>query len=482
MRGFLLRSKVERLMWVVVAVSLFTGCRPSPKQGTPGPSKPHVFVIVFDTLRWDRVGSAHGAPSLTPNMDRIAEEAFVYQRAYAQSSWTKTSVASLMTGVYPYRHQVFKESIKHGTLPKSATTIAERLKKEGYGTLAVSMNPHVAKRTGFKQGFDAFVHQKAWYKKTNEQATGAVIRHLRTSRPEQPQLVYLHYLDPHDPWQKRSDCEKPLAQKGLTTSRRNVQRGMAFRLSGESLIKNLTRSKETPKPLALSRSDKQYLRTLYDCEVSAVDRAFGELLIYLRRNARFNDALFVLTADHGEEFWEHGMLRHGYQLYDETVHVPLIVRPPPGRAVSPGGIETLVELVDIPATIYHLLDIPVKPADLDGRSLFGRGSPSPEERKTRAFGMTRFRNQDEAYLIEGPAKIHHDFKSGQCTLFDIDKDRRERNPAPCDVSGVGREMQSSLMAMKAAQTKTAFAPDDAPDDEAGDDVLQEQLKELGYVQ
>jgi arylsulfatase A-like enzyme len=463
----------------IVLVCLVAGCRPSAKVEDRLSDDPNVFVVVLDTLRYDRVGPQGEAPSLTPSLDRFAKGALVYRRAYAQSSWTKTSVASLLTGVYPYRHGVYEELIENGRLPKAADTLAERLRARGYMTFAASMNPHVSEQAGFGQGFAEFAQVGRWQGNDNSRATDAAIRYLHRVPRHRPQLVYVHYLDPHGPWPARRRCGRALARLGVKTANRDVLSGSPYKLSGEHLVTGLGVSGTLPTPLPLSAGERRYLETLYDCEVSVADRAFGELTAYLARHGWLKNALVVVTADHGEEFWEHGMLRHGYQVYDETVHVPLIVKPPSGMKIVARAETGLALHVDIPATIYAILGMGEKEGALDGESLLARaGAPSPDG-PGRAFGVTRFRKQHRTYLIENEWKVINDFKSNRCELYNLREDRLEKRPVRCEASGKGEKMRAALLKLKEKSEARAYAKDSAIGPEDG---VLEQLKELGYVQ
>jgi arylsulfatase A-like enzyme len=339
------------------------------------------------------------------------------------------------------------------------------------------MNPHVSRGSGFDQGFETFASQARWENGHNEEVTRAVIMDLARAPRDRPLFLYLHYLDPHDPWHPEEACKARLSAGGITN--RAILEGQAFFLSGESDIEDLAESSETPRAVSLSPTEKAYLEGLYECEISMVDAAVGELLGYLADERWLQDALVMVTADHGEEFWEHGMMRHGYQLFEETVRVPLIVKPPASRTLAGDPDTRLVQLVDLPATIFDLVGI--EAAAEDGTSLF---QPALPDRSAGAFGMTAFRNQHQAFLVEDHLKVIDDFERDRCLLFDLEADPAERQPTDCEASDPGRRMQAELEAAKESQTATALAPDE-PSDEAAleeDDVLRQRLEELGYVQ
>lgn len=441
------------------------------------PSKPkHVLVIILDTLRADRLGVYGKRPSVTPAIDGFAGQSVLYKRAHSPSSWTKTAVASVLTGLNPYRHQVFEEKHHRGVLPESAVTIAEVLKKRGYQTAAVTMNPHISKTFGYAQGFDAFYHQESWVDESTDWGTKTAIKHLEKADRSKPQHLFIHYLDPHDPWPARRLCGR--FPDGKEPTNPHVKGGWAFELSGERALKGVT-DPRIPVPVKLSREALSYLEWLYDCEVGMVDASVGKLLDYLKKANWLDHSLVILTSDHGEEFLDHGMLRHGYQLFEETTHVPLIVRAP---KIAPAIRNDLVSTMDIPSTIYHLLGIP-DDGKTDGTLLPGLGSSVKKAPSRVAFGMTQFRKQHLAYLIKAHLKIVHNFKSNQCHRFDLATDPLEKRSSPCDQHDDAEGMLSTLMSIQDRAEKTALKvkPWSKKQKPVLSDAQKQQLKSLGYL-
>ncbi len=462
---------------LVSILSLFAfGCLEDSKS-----REPDVFLFVIDTLRADRLGGNGDQPSITPNIDRFAQQSFRYERAYAQSSWTKTSMASLLTGVYPYRHGVFSEEVEGGRLPDAAETLAEILQARGYRTTAISSNPHIQHRTGFAQGFDTFLHSNSWQGETTELLSGLALEQLAKADREQRQFFYFHYLDPHDPWRCTPE-QTPALPKGNVINPW-VREGEPYVLSGEAKLgteKLLTGI--LPVPVELKEDELTHLRGLYDCEISLVDRWIGEVLTQLEREGWLDTSIVIITSDHGEEFLDHGMLRHGYQLFDETIHVPLLIRTPGHRAPAV-FTDGLVELVDIVPSILSLLPSPPS-LELDGEVLPGIGSESPHDKPSRAFGMTGFRRQHKAFVISGDSKLVWDFKLGRGSLFDLSQNNRETTEQDPNSSPEGRRLIQELNDWKTASEKGAYLIDQKPrdTDPVEDELLRRQLKELGYVE
>jgi arylsulfatase A-like enzyme len=448
---------------------------------------PDIFLFVIDTLRADHLGSDGDQPSISPNIDRFAKESFRYERAYAQSSWTKTSMASLFTGVYPYRHRVFNEEVEGGRLPEAVETLAEILKTRGYRTIALSSNPHIQRRTGFAQGFDTFRSNGSWRGKTTEPLSRMVREQLDLADREERHFFYIHYLDPHDPW--RCPPEQEYVLPDVEVTHPWVRAGEGFRLSGEAELGGKLATGVVPVPAELDKDALAYLRGLYDCEISNVDRAFGEILAKFEREGWLDTSIIILTSDHGEEFLDHGMLRHGYQLFDETIHVPLLIRTPnlikeSNRKQPPHSFRDIVELVDIVPTVLSLLVPPSPPVDLDGDILPGFGSETSDRKRSRAFGMTAFRRQHKAYVISDDAKLIWDFTQGRGSLFDLNRDALEVAGQDPTSSPEGRRLLQELSEWESTSKERAYSADDTMNDIDSDDedLLRRQLEELGYIE
>jgi arylsulfatase A-like enzyme len=296
--------------------------------------RPNVIVYVVDCLRSDHVG-AYGYPRpTTPAIDELASEAVLFERSYACAPWTKPSVGCLFTSLPPHLNGA--QSVEHPLSP-TVLTLAEAFQAGGYLTAAWVTNPFLDKRVfGFARGFDRYVELAHKWAGQNVGAVPADAADLRAVVPwlEQnrasPFFVYLHSLDLHAPYRARSPFDRFLVRQNVS----------------EPIERDLDR---------------------YDTELAYNDREIGYLLGELRRLELLEDTVFVLTADHGEEFMEHGFARHGRTLYDALLHVPLIVRLPgrrhPGERVA-GSVSNL----DLAPTLMDYAGLP-RPASFVGRSL-----------------------------------------------------------------------------------------------------------------
>ncbi len=440
-------------------------------------SRPSVFLFLIDTLRPDHMGCYGYDKVITPNIDRLAARSVVYEQAHSQSPWTKTAVASLLTGLHPHRHGVYSEHGAAGTLPQAAVTIAEILHQQGYRTVGVSGNPHVSRRSGFDQGFDSYTTIGAWPQTNNtREVTEKTLEAVAATDPGTPAFFYVHFLDPHDPWANPEGCTEHVA--GLQVTNEAVLAGNGYVLSGEWPIRKQLASGKQPEPAAMSDDEVAYLLGLYDCEISQVDRHLGRVLLLMQRRGLLDDSIIIICSDHGEEFLEHGMLRHGYQLFGETVRVPLIISLPGERRGR--RITEVVELTSVVPSLLAQLGLEPPPG-LDGGLLPGLPRSAAAQHGS-AFGITRFRAQDKAYLLQGDGKLIWDLQHHRGSLFDLDTDRAEQHPLSPQESPLGQSMLQQLHAWIEDTSAAALPRDDDKPETENDDDMKEQLQALGYIE
>ncbi len=332
-----------------------------PQDGTA--SRPNILLIHIDALRYDAVGMHAGEPSVSPNLDALAADGVVFDQAIAAASWTRASTASLFTSLSPSSHGC---QTKSETLSLENITIAERLGEANYATGGFPNNANVTGALGFGQGFD-------WYPYAPEYPLGAlestyalsmysVARLLYAKAvpekhvedyylPAETQLervrgwigaqgadrwfAYVHLMEPHDPY-------------------------FAHPLNGQAYGRA---EHPSPDPAEVDR-----LRALYRGEVRHADEQLGRFFAQIRQEGLYDDALIVVTSDHGEEFQDHGGWWHGTTLYDEQLHVPLIVKLPKNDRAGT-RVPWQVRGIDVPATIADVAGVPL-PVYWDGEPLF----------------------------------------------------------------------------------------------------------------
>jgi arylsulfatase A-like enzyme len=319
---------------------------------------PLVVLVTVDALRADHLGIYGYTRPTSPEIDAFARESIVVEYAIAQAPYTKASIASLMTGLYPTAHKTYTTAATladtmdgHVTgarattdvLPDRLTTLAEALKARGYQTAAFTANPFLIRDFGFAQGFDTFEFvAEEGFAPADAVFAGAL--EIINGR-DRPLFVWLHLMEPHSPYAPAMSFERELP----------------WLLPPRPIPEDVT----VPAYLAPGGSrDARFYETLYDREIRNVDGAFGRFVAALRALPSWPETVLVLTSDHGEQFFEHGGLEHNTALYDELVRVPLVVRVPglgarilPSQAQLVDLMPTLVALAGGTATQVHGRDL-----------------------------------------------------------------------------------------------------------------------------
>lgn len=311
---------------------------------------PLVIVYLVDTLRADHT-TPYGYPrKTTPELDRFAATAVVFENAIAHASWTKPSVASLMTSRLPSRHRAVQ---LRDPLDSGQVTLAEMLDARGFATGAVIANSVIyAADSNFQQGFDVFagLHGDEGRRSKLVDTRLVVDRALDflDSRRGLPTFLYVHTMDPHVPYSPPAPFDtlfdpKPLPDHPGADPRTDFK-----------------------EPL-----DRERLIAQYDGDIAYGDQQFGRFIDELKKRGVYDDALILFVADHGEEFQEHGGWLHGRSVFDELVHVPMIVKFA-GKQGAGSRVAQMVALSDVLPTVLEAEGMPVPdPPAIIGRPLQG---------------------------------------------------------------------------------------------------------------
>ncbi|MEO8503737.1 MAG: sulfatase [Acidobacteriota bacterium] len=369
---------------------------PAPQPAKAAAGRPNIVIFMVDTLRRDALGVYGHAAGLTSNIDGFAERATVFESAVAQSSWTRPSVATMFTGQVPTEHGV---TGLDNALPREANTLAERLRDAGYATAAISTNWHVSQQTGLRQGFREFFLRPL---APGAQVVSESASWLDRRPPGVPFLLYLHILDPHAPYAPPADLRRRYAAdvRALAGTARDVSKVLASRGRRRAF-------------------HMEELRRLYEAEVAATDRAFGELLDHLARRHLDADTMVVFIADHGEEFDEHGTLGHANDLHAEVLNIPFILRLPGQRE----GLRRteIVQQIDLLPTLLTAAGLPVPP-EMMGLAL--QAGPVTVERS--AFSHLKYNGRECVSLRRGDFKLIVPRQPlGSPELYDLSTDPAE---------------------------------------------------------
>ena len=310
----------------------------------------NLVICVLDAARADRVGYQGYARPTTPVLDRLAQESVVFSNHFSPSSATKTSTASLFTGLYPDAHRV----LERGQLPGNVVSLGRALGGRSWRTAVFSGNVNVTARAGLTLGFAEDLSQQEG--DPSETAPEALVRSLDQwleAHTGERFFAYLHFLPPHLPYQAPDQLRAAL---GGAPSPPPPARG-AFPFPGLA----------SGAP-GLRRYPAQEWADLYDANLRWADAGVGEVVRVLRARGLLDRTLLVVTSDHGEAFGEHGYVYHMHAVYDELVHIPLLVRLPGPSRVT-GRVDSLTSTVDVLPTVCDLCGIRYPRAQVQGQSL-----------------------------------------------------------------------------------------------------------------
>lgn len=441
---------------------------------TPGLS---IILITVDTLRADALGCYGDAGARTPAIDRLAAEGTRFADAQAQSSWTLTAHASIMTGLTVGQHGADAVSLH---LSEKKDTIAAMLARRGYRTAAVVSSVYTGSRFGFAHGFESFneemtppwtglaacglarrlgIAPRSWVPSDERRAgrvTAAALAILERER-DGPSFLWLHYFDPH------SDYDPPPPFDGARS-------GYTGPFDGTTIpLLEVNRGLRSIRP-----QDVRHLRAMYDGEVAYLDSELAVLFAGLERLGLAGRTAIVLTADHGESFYEHGTLLHD-SLYQEVLHVPLLLWRP---GLVPGGrvVEATVRQMDIAPTVAELAGVPWRVAGSRAESLLplvlgAAEAPrtAPAERQVGGLGSPV--TGEQVALVEWPWKLIAG-TGARPQLFNLTDDPGERtNLAAGEPARV--EAMSAALATEHATSGRPVARPEA--------WLVHALRSLGYL-
>lgn len=476
---FLVGGGALLLVLILLGGALLTAAIARPKTAwTASGSIPHaleeapnVILIGVDTLRADRLSCYGYTEGTSPQIDALAADGVRYSRMFAQSSWTKPSFATIFTSLYPSSHTAI---YKNSRLPQGVITIAEILQLAGYSTGGFANNINIAPSFSYDQGFDSYIFlepgyplgasaassQLAFYQllrrvyvkvagsrvvvehyyQDAETVTDNALAWLEDHQDDRF-FLFLHYMDPHDPY-------------------------MAHPYNGIGYA----RAKDQNPDPALAPT----FSTLYDGEVAYLDEHLGALFSWLKAAGLYDEALIVFTADHGEEFQEHGGWWHGQTLYGEQIDVPLIIKFPGGEGAGTVA-EEFARSLDIAPTIVDLAGLPI-PEAWQGRTLWGN-SEAPlwvfAEEDHEGNALQAIVREDYKLILanEGnPRGLPLE------ALFDLSVDPEEQNNlAAVEVAQGGTLKDLLVQAQEVAASQRVAAETGALDSAA-----EEQLRNLGY--
>ncbi len=324
--------------------------------------RPNIVLITVDTLRADHCPAYGHANQTAPALQRLASAGALFEMAHAPTSETAPSHASIFTGLYPVSHGLVKNGL---SLSQEHETLAETLLANGYQTAGFVSSFVLNRKFGWSQGFSTYRDEfdasaattklECWeshpidegFDQRGDVTTREVTRWLWERDRGRPFFLFVHYFDPHSPYEPPTEFEQRF---------------------------------ELPEPgepgSVRARTDWRRLVRAYDGEIAFVDREIGRLLDVLDREGLSDGTLVVVTADHGEGLMDHQFMLHGIDVYQESVRVPLVFRWP--DKITAGQLHSApVELVDLAPTLLEFAGVEAKPGPASPAALAADLRPSP---------------------------------------------------------------------------------------------------------
>lgn len=451
------------------------------------PPRPNVALVVVDTLRADRL-PFYGCPRNTaPFLNELAQRSLVFENAWSTSSWTLPATVSLVTSTHPFQHGVTNliglelepgdEPVPVACIPDELETLAETMREAGYKTYGVVSNVLVGSAISFDRGFDRYVRLDD----EDADAVNSIVKEWHEEMvDDEPYFLYLHYFDPHDPFHARDPwfhLDTPLDELGWPPGEYPGREGDAADLDWVlTHLDPMPEGFEGKTAADLSPAEvsevMRWIRAAYDSEIGFVDARIREVYELLG----LEDALVFLTSDHGEEFYEHGALTHGQNLYSETVRVPLLLQLPGDHARS-GRVTTHSSILDVPPTLMGFLQQPQLPqyvghdllADPSERPIIGVLEDESGRHPSEADLFSIVHEGHRLITTKGDASELYDMLSDPGEFYDL----AERLPNTAD------QLLGDLLRVEEEAVRfprTTRVPEESPTEE-----LLQHLKGIGYV-
>ena len=370
-----------------LSVGTCTAFAPRDLRGSPP-----VLLTVIDALRADHLGCYGCSEDTSPVIDGLAQEGKRYSHAYAACSWTMPSAFALFYGKQPHTENLMwgDRLIPKAHLPNAM----EYFQTQGYLTVGIMGNPLLCAENRFNKGFDIFFDARYFMP---AHAVNRAVLHVLPLMSELPVCMTVWYIDPHDPYCPPADATGPGYEKEPCP---------------QGHVTPLVHQVALQGPDAVEGKTKRRMLSLYDQEIAFVDGRVGELFSAMRTLGVYEKSIIVLTADHGEAFLEHGFLKHGYDLYEETIRIPLIMRFP-GKNLNTHACAQNVSQFDIFPTLWHGLGWQCPGFYQQGMSLF---EPVPADRIISAY---TFANSPVRFML----------RQGKYKYIRFDKERVSHTPA-----------------------------------------------------
>ncbi|MBN1224477.1 MAG: sulfatase [Candidatus Aminicenantes bacterium] len=431
----------------------------------PKGNKPNIILISLDTLRADHIGCYGYHRRTSPNMDELAKESVLFQKTYAHSPWTLPSHVSMLYSLNSASHQVYYSTQK---IDPSLPSLASLLKSQGYITQAFTGGGFVDSVFGFAKGFDWYEDVPERSPKNEAEMLLATTASWVKENQEKPFFLFLHTFQIHGPY----DSPAPWNKAFLSDDAKWEKIGLMNFLESHG------------KDYPFTQAEIENIVSLYDGEILYTDEMLINPLVSLMKDLGiYDNSLIIITSDHGEEFNDHGGWLHSQTVYEEMLHVPLMIKFPNSRFKGE-SVKTRCRLIDIMPTILEIASADYDKKSIDGESLMSL--ISGKESQDRIFiSDVAYKNipvpcpvliatnrNSQKFIFE---KSESGVKDIQ--VYDLDKDSKEKNNLFRMLRDKIEAVNASLEEYYAKKFEIKRNLDEAQQDER----LKEKLKALGYI-
>jgi arylsulfatase A-like enzyme len=425
----------------------------------------NVVMVLLDAAAWAHF-SYNGYPRETsPNIDRLATESVIFDQACAPSASTGHSVYGLLTSLHSFlAEEAGLRGEREAAFRVTETTplMPELLAPSFAHRSGISGNAWFGPEFGFDRGFTRFT--ASWRNEdvpdTTKRAGGRILDLFLedlTMWGDSPAFSYVHFLEPHTPYtppERFARMFHPTAMDSVDTRSRPL---LKLRLDPPS------------------ERDQEMIVALYDANIAYVDSLVGEVVQALEKAGKWDDTIFILTADHGEAFWQHGVSGHGRHIYDEMVKIPMLVRMPGVEGLAGKRIDQPVSLKDLLPTFLDLLDLEI-PEPLEGESLLPLMAGDASDFEERVVFMRGTHGVNPEFgLRYGPYKWIYRVHEGTYQLYDVVADPGETSDLSSgDVDPELMDIRKLIGFWIAKGTGRVDPVDEM------DPAIEERLKAIGY--
>ncbi len=439
-------------------VTAIDSLRAPPVSGRLG--RPDVFLVLLDAARADAFG-CYGAAHATPAIDDLARRGTRFANALAAAPWTGPSVPAVLTGLYPDTL-----GIEHwgSRLPSGAGLVQEMMRDAGYYTVLWSQHPFYRDHAALRRGFDDFRRGPRGHREILPDAEQLL-------RKDQPTFAVIHLLPPHTPY------EPPAPFRGAYTA--------GYRGSVPVDAPFLNSFPHRRRPEELSREDREYIFGRYLETVAFADSLVGRVVEVLKETERFDDALIIVLADHGEAFLEHRHFLHCRLLYDEFLRVPVVIKWPADVVAFEPVVQAPVSLVDLTPTLVDGLSLDAAGRRFQGSSLLPRafGGEAPPRglyAVTRGTARGQRRPRPSAAVFLDDWKLILDFDSQRVELYNLASDPKESDDRAA-AEPARAELLRQLLYRQRRLNATMRAGLGVTPEQTIDPEISRQLRALGYL-